>query len=463
MSYLSLLLSVLLFLSGCSEQQSSSSTQTEKKTLKKELKPNSALTTIKEKKEITFIMLNAPTVFYKGPDGNTGYEYDMALNFANYLGVNLKIFPVYTPEEAMQALKNGKGDISAAGFSITEERKKEYLFGPSFYTVRQKVVCNSNIKAPRDSEALLNYSIVVPTDTTYEQTLKALQQATPSFHYQALNESSESILKQINENSVECTLVDSNVYAYNRRYFTNIREAFTIGKDEPLAWLLRKSETDLRSELDSWYSKFSASKEAEKLEYRYYAFTEFDDNEHFKTFSERVHSRLNNYSSIFKSAAEEYNIPWQFLAAYSYKESYWRSDAKGHEGKEGLMMLSEKTAQEYGVNDRLNPKENIFAGTKNLVFIEKQIPQEIKNPIQRLYYTLLAYKIGLNHLNDAIIFAKSQGLDPYNWNDFKTIVTLLSKKEYFSKTEHGYANFIGAIIYVNHVIDLYDILKHNDT
>ena len=41
--------------------------------------------------ELVVLTRNSATTYYEGTNGPTGLEYDLALGFANYLGVRLKL------------------------------------------------------------------------------------------------------------------------------------------------------------------------------------------------------------------------------------------------------------------------------------------------------------------------------------------------------------------------------------
>ena len=46
---------------------------------------------VKSRNELVVLTRNSPTTYYEGFDGPTGFEYDLANRFAQYLGVELRI------------------------------------------------------------------------------------------------------------------------------------------------------------------------------------------------------------------------------------------------------------------------------------------------------------------------------------------------------------------------------------
>ncbi len=69
-----------------------------------------------------------PTSSYKINDIYAGFDIEIMENFGAYVGKKIE-YQEYTFAGLITACVTGKVDAAAAGFSITEERKKEVLFG----------------------------------------------------------------------------------------------------------------------------------------------------------------------------------------------------------------------------------------------------------------------------------------------------------------------------------------------
>src|SRR5690606_15594009 len=114
-------------------------------------------------------------------------------------------------------------------------------------------------------------------------------------------------------------------------------------------------------------------------------------------------------------AARRENFDWKLLAAVAYQESHWKPDATSPTGVRGMMMLTNATAEEMNISNRLDPAESIEGGARYLRSIEQRLPEEITGN-DRLYMTLAAYNVGLGHLYDARKIVSTLGRDPDRWN-----------------------------------------------
>ena len=130
-------------------------------------------------KTLNVVLLNAPTTYYIGTDGPQGFEYDLLKAYADSLGVDLNITSANTIKEAIELSKNPNVHITSASLAKTPLREKAFNFGPSYFEVQEQVICHRGMlgsgKFPRDIEDLSGLKIIIGEDTSYSETIKALQ------------------------------------------------------------------------------------------------------------------------------------------------------------------------------------------------------------------------------------------------------------------------------------------------
>ena len=84
-------------------------------------------------------------------DQAMGFEHDLALAFAEYLGVSLKIKIADKWEGMIPALIDGSGAFIATSLTITPKRKKQVAFSDGYLAIRQHIIVNrknAGVKKP---------------------------------------------------------------------------------------------------------------------------------------------------------------------------------------------------------------------------------------------------------------------------------------------------------------------------
>lgn len=432
--------------------------------MQKEIR-SATLTKIKDGGVLNVVLLNSASTYFIGSDGPKGFEYDLLNAYSKHLGVKLNITTVNTTKEALEFSKDPQIHIISAALSKTKEREKIYNFGPSYFEAQEQVVCHKKLlvdgKFPSSVDDLAKLKISVGTDTGYSETIESLK--TQGFDINATytsDYSTEELIAQVDSNEIDCTILDANIYVLNQRYFSNIALAFDVSNRVQQAWILTREIPELKEDMYSWLNTFTQSGDMTKLKDHYYSYVLFFDYYDTAIFSERIKSRLPQFEKYFQEASLKYQIPFSVLAALSYQESHWDPNAKSNTGVQGLMMLTQKTAEGLGIKDRTNPKESIFGGTKHLYDMKQAIPQEIAGE-DRLKFALAAYNVGLGHILDAQKLAQQIGLNQNSWTDLKKVLPLLSQKKHHKTLKHGYARGSEAVKYVDAVYDYMNILQKN--
>ena len=402
---------------------------------------------------------NAPTTFYWDQNGEpAGYEYELALDFANTIGVEARFVIRDTVTDILEGIENGQGDIAASNLTRTAERMQRYRFGPDYKRIRQQLVCNRRGNYPRRLEDLPGHSIEVIANSSYEETLTDLAQRFGDLSYQAtVGTDTEGILLRIAAGEVDCTIADSNIVAVNRRYEPDLIVPFDMTDGQELAWVLPSGADDLADALDEWFAEVGETSFLTELDERYYGHLDGFDYVDIKAFEQRIASRLPDYRIWFEEGGARVNLPWTLLAAVGYQESHWERNARSPTGVRGIMMLTLATAEDLNVANRLDPEQSIAGGATYLRELYNRLPQDITGE-DRMFLALASYNVGYGHLMDARILAEQQGRDPNTWRDMREVLPLLAQRAHYRNLRYGYAPGGQASTYVQQVRDYWDIL-----
>jgi membrane-bound lytic murein transglycosylase F len=417
------------------------------------------LNLIKQKGELVVVTHLGPTTYYEGPNGETGFEYDMARRFADYLGVRLRIVVADNLNAVIPTLLKGEADIAAAGLTVTPARKRIVRFGPSYEQVTQQLIYRKHYHRPPSSINDVDGYIEVVAGSSHAETLKALAPDHRRLQWEENYQADiDGLLSLVWQKELDYTIADSNQIEISRRYYPELGIAFDLSAPDDLAWAFpRDDDYSLYREAGKFFQALKQSGELALLKDRYFGHLGDFDYVDTRTFIKHINRRLTQYKDHFIQAAEHFHQDWRLLAAIGYQESHWDPKAISPTGVRGIMMLTRKTAADMGIKNRIKPENSIRGGARYFTLLEKRIPDEITGP-DRTWFALAAYNIGLGHVNDARIITERLGGNPNKWMDVRDSLPLLMQKRWYKQARHGYARGLEAVHYVENIRNYFDIL-----
>jgi membrane-bound lytic murein transglycosylase F len=423
-------------------------------------KPRNHLDRVIKSGELVVATRNTPTTYYEGPLGPTGFEYDLARRFADELGVKLKIVTPSNLSDILALVNRGEVDFAAAGLTVTKSRKHWVRFTPPYHEITQQLVYRmGESRKPREIADLVGRHIEVIAESSHVEQLEALQAAYPDLDWVENPElESDELLYLVWQQVVDYTIADSNEVALNRRFYPELSVAFDMSAPQELAWAFsRQEDSSLYTVASAFIDRMRESGELKILQERYYGHVERFDYVGTRTYMKHILTRLPEYRENFELAAKQHDVDWRLLAAIGYQESHWNPKARSPTGVRGLMMLTTNTAEHIGIDNRLDPEQSIEGGAKYISMMVDKIPKDIPKP-DRTWMGLAAYNVGYGHLEDARVITEIRGGDPDSWKDVKKNLPLLSRKDWYQKTKHGYARGREPVKYVENIRSYYDIL-----
>ncbi|NHA15609.1 membrane-bound lytic murein transglycosylase MltF [Thioalkalivibrio sp. XN279] len=402
---------------------------------------------------------NAPTTYYIGSEGPAGPEYDLALGFAEFLGVELEIYTVDNLAQVLPEVTSGRAHLAAAALTITPARQEEVAFGPVYRTVTQQLVYRRGSWRPRSLDQLVGTRLEVIAGSSYVDTLEQLRRSLPGLTWlEHPSAETQELLAQVADGKIDHTVADSTTVLVNRYFHPDIRVAMDLSEAQSIAWAFRAGEDDsLLQQARAYFAEISANGRIAEIMDRYYSHTDRFDYVGTRTFLRHVESRLPRYRAWFEEAAAEYGFDWRLLAALSYQESHWNPHAVSPTGVRGLMMLTRSTAAAMGVEDRDDPEQSIRGGARYLRRVIGKIPERIPEP-DRTWMALAGYNVGFGHLEDARRITEIRGLDPDRWAHVRDSLPLLTQERWHKQARFGYARGWEPVRYVDNIRRYYEVM-----
>ncbi|MGX9460570.1 membrane-bound lytic murein transglycosylase MltF [Shewanella sp. A14] len=400
--------------------------------------------------------LYGPQIYLNSELGESGFDFEMAQRFADYLAVPLEMIPYTNRKQLFAALKENKIDIIAAGIAKTPNRSQQFKLGPTLYKVNQVLVYKEGTPEPKDISTLSG-EITVMANSSSVNTLTKLQKDYPELMWNQVNDKdNEELFALIANGELNYTISDSNSLLINQRFLPELRAGMILEEKVEVVWLLPPNNSDrLMSKLLAFWHKERRAGTLEHLNEKYFGHVKRFDYVDTRAFIRAIDNILPEYRSFFEQYSGE--LDWRKLAAASYQESHWNPSARSPTGVRGMMMLTQPTASYVGVDNRLDAEQSIRGGAFYLKDMMERLPDSIPEA-QRIWFALASYNIGLGHVEDARRLTESMEMDPSAWRDVKKVLPLLQQSKYYKQTRYGYARGSEAVHYVDSIRRYYDTL-----
>lgn len=412
---------------------------------------------IKAPQEIVALTTSGPATYQKDAQGNIwGVDAELLKLLGARYGIKIK-FKVYrSQEEVIAAFRRGEGTIAAARLPALPFGFRA-LSGPAMDESNLSLFCLNklNIESANDLQERIIVGSLLNSNMEVQNLFRSLPQ--PPILQSIAGASSRELLHRVLNKKADCAILDTREGHALTQTFLMVTQAFSLTEPQPIRWWIQEGHTELAALLKIWFQRASRDEEIMQVMDRYQPKEPALSANDIRSFYRNVRTTLPQLQRIFKKAAEQYDVPWEMIAAVAYQESHWDSEATSYTGVKGLMQITQDTADHLGVQNREDPAESIAGGTRYLRYLFALTPPGLERK-ERWAITLAAYNIGYAHLRDAQKLAAKRGFNPYAWRDLKNILPLLAEATIYEDLEFGYARGFETVQYVDRTIAFYRLL-----
>ncbi|MFH0933778.1 MAG: membrane-bound lytic murein transglycosylase MltF, partial [Pseudomonadota bacterium] len=382
------------------------------------------------------------------------FESELAELFARELQVKVRLVPL-PADEALPALVEHQAHLATGAIASSDYVLR---FGMSYQSLDEMLICHG--ATPTSLDRLAGRKLVVAAGSPQEIALRKVQHIHEELSWRSRSNSSPAeLLEEVATGKLDCTVANEEQLATERNFYPQLGDALDLGMPSELSWAFSVTGDDkLYYEAQKFFSRIKQDNTLNHLVDRYYGYNERIAAPDAEAFIAKARTLLPRYRQWFEEAADLTGIEWQLLAALAYRESMWDPNATSYTNVRGMMMLTENTADQMGVENRLDAHASILAGARYLQQLKEQLPLRIRDE-DRMWMALAAYNQGMGHLEDARILAAQSGLNADVWSDVKRILPLLSRPSVYTKTRRGKARGGEAVVLVETVRLYYDMLK----
>jgi membrane-bound lytic murein transglycosylase MltF len=362
-----------------------------------------------------------------------GLEAELMRQYEKYLrkrapqkGAKINVTFIALPfRELIPALIDGRGDIAAAGLTITPERQNQVDFtDPYIKNIDEIIVAAPGVTGLAHKMDLSGRNIHVVSGSSYVQHLKEMNR---QFAQEGLapieiveageNLGSADLMQMVNAGIFELTVVDNHIAELWSKVLKNVilREDLKIHSGGTIAWAVRKNNPRLLSSLNTFLvGHREGTLVGNMLIKRYYENTKWIQNPLEK--AEREH--LSQLGDLFRKYADMYEFDWLKIAALAYQESRFDQEKKSGRGAVGVMQIKPDTAADPNVNIKnvFKLENNIHAGVKYLAFLrDRYFNDAAIDTNAKVDFTLAAYNAGPARIRSLRRQAKEMGLNQNKW------------------------------------------------
>ncbi len=400
-----------------------------------------------------------PTIYYTDPNGElAGLEYDLISAFAKTQNTPLEIKTFATPDAARLALLRGEVDVVAMGNTVDGLSTTE-IATKARYQESAWVLLNSPQKfTPKSLAEVFPKRVVVSSRIYTHPRMTELRRKNPTISFvEDTKNDDESLISAVGDDEVQYAIVEEDTFNASRHFHYDAQRAFVVQPAMSRVWLFAHDATAVRDSANAFLTRITRDGQIARVLDRYFGFPQKISPVDIEVFSERVNTVLPRYRTWFQQAQETYGIEWRLLAAVSYQESHWETDATSETGVRGIMQFTEDTARRYNV-DRLDPRSSILGGARYLMELKRNgLAARIQEP-DKTWFALAAYNIGLAHVENARILTQRARKNPDMWPDVRRHLPLLIKPEIAAQFKTGPCRCGMPVDYVESVRAYYDVL-----
>ncbi|WP_148253473.1 membrane-bound lytic murein transglycosylase MltF [Aidingimonas lacisalsi] len=420
------------------------------------------LADIKQRDFLSVFTRNTPTTYYEGRHGPTGFEYELLQRFADYLGVSLSMETRSDIQGVLDAVLEEQGDLGAAALPL-DPADPDLIYSQPILRLQPLVVYSRELPPVTEPADLIGLEIATIRGSGTSMALRKLQDAMPELTWHEATEVEVAdLLGFIEEGRFDAAVIHAHDFKYNRLFFPGVEDGFTLGEPLSMSWAFPADQgLGLQQAANRFLSQLKNDGILDELISRHFGHDDYLEYVGARRFIRHVRELLPKFSDLFREAARETGFDWKLLAALGYQESHWDPEATSPTGVRGLMMLTNPTAEEVDVDNRLDPAQSIHGGARYLREVMERLPEEIEEP-DRLWMALAAYNVGLGHLYDAQEIAEMRDGDPNRWADVREALPLLQNQKWHSRVSHGYARGGEPVVYVRNIRRYYEILNYVD-
>lgn len=332
------------------------------------------------------------------------------------------VFVPVSRDKLLPWLAEGRGDMAAAGLTVTPEREKLVDFASSTLNVRELVLSGANAPALNSLDDLAGKSVYLRLSSSYAESLQALNadfktRGLAPVELKAAPETfeDEDLIEMANAGIVDYLVVDEPLADLWTQVFTKVKvhKNLAVRTGGLIAPAMRKNSPQLKAAVADFLKTHRVGTAYGNAIFQRY----LKSAKYIKaSTSESERKKFLQLAEFFKKYGEQYEVDWVLAAAQGYQESTLNHNAKSAVGAIGVMQVMPATGKELKVGDITQVEPNVHAGVKYIRFmIDQYYKDEPMTELDKVLFTFASYNAGPGRMKSLRKLAAQRGLDPNIW------------------------------------------------
>jgi membrane-bound lytic murein transglycosylase MltF len=385
-----------------------------------------------ERRVIRALVVYSKTYYFVDKGTQRGISYDYLRLFEDDLNARLKkqkkrpVIMVFIPvprDQLIPALTAGRGDIAAAGLTITPERDKAVDFSDPTVSPVDEIIVTGPATPPISQLAELSgKEVFVRRSSSYYEHLVSFnaqlrQQGNAPVRLKLAPEGleDEDLLEMLNTGLVQLVVVDHPIALFWSNILPRIkvRTDLVINSGGEIAWTFREHSPQLKTSVNA-FLKRRGKADATRAEIlrKYLKSTKFVRD----AASPKELRKFEATIELFRKYGSRYNIDYLMMMAQGYQESRLNQNVRSRVGAVGVMQVMPATGRELRVGDIHKIEPNIHAGVKYIAHMrDERFGDESMDELNKDLFAFAAYNAGPARIDGLRRIAAQRGLNPNVW------------------------------------------------
>ena len=415
---------------------------------------------IQQRGVLTVLMHHDAASYFLYRGEEHGFEYELALGFAQQLGVTLQVRTPPLGVALTHWLVEGNGDIAAGVIVTAGGSSARVRYSHPYIATDIQIITHADHphmpslphnadQGPQDALPARSVppAASVRPDIVLKDAPAPLRQALLSGGLSGL-----TLSATMKKQALFAPALTPVVELVHTVAPGTLRSVYTLPEPARIGWVVRSEQLELLAAVNQYHAQTKRSGLRKILYEKYFTTTRFLRSDESTVFS----NRLSQYDPLIAQYAEQAGFDWRLIAALIFEESRFDHTRVSPRDAYGLMQVTEVAAREVGVDDFFTLHGNLEAGTKYLQSLLQQFPD---GGLQdRLALSLSGYLLGPSRVRAAQRLALALGYDPYRWKDsVESVFPLLEDSEYYRQVNASFIPGGEAVQYVNAILKHYEL------